>query len=170
MAFGWATILLFGRVPQSKQLLLAGVALGSILWVIALVGVAIPDVGTFMIAFVPVPNWIDENWVRLALLVVALALPILIGVAGLFLMDPEDRPAGVGGRVTQVLRGYPYAAVLAVVLLILLVVAPLRKLRTIIKRWEDAHIPIVVQPKGYDRVATDLETALDGAGLPTSRA
>ena len=169
MAFGWATILLFGRVPQSKQLLLAGVALGSILWVIALVGVAIPDVGTFMIAFVPVPNWIDENWVRLALLVVALALPILIGVAGLFLMDPEDRPAGAGGRVAQVLRGYPYAAVLAVVLLILLIVAPLRKLRTIVKRWEDAHIPIVVQPKGYDRVATDLEAALDGAGLPTSR-
>ena len=30
MAFGWATVMLFGRVPQSKSLLLAGVALGSI--------------------------------------------------------------------------------------------------------------------------------------------
>ena len=36
MAFGWATVLLFGRVPQSKQLLLAGVSLGAILWVVAL--------------------------------------------------------------------------------------------------------------------------------------
>jgi hypothetical protein len=34
MAFGWATILLFGRVPQRKRMLLAGVALGSILWVV----------------------------------------------------------------------------------------------------------------------------------------
>jgi hypothetical protein len=169
MAFGWATILLFGRVPQSKQLLLAGVALGSILWVVALIGIALPDVGTFMIALVPVPSWIDENWVRLALLAVALLLPILIGLAGLFLMDPRERPAAVGGRVVQVLRGYPYAAVLAVVLLTLIVVAPLRKLRTIIRRWEDAHIPIVVRPNGYDRVATDLEAALDSAGLPTAR-
>ncbi len=106
---------------------------------------------------------------RLALLVVALALPILIGVAGLFLMDPEIG-GGVGGRVTQVLRGYPYAAVLAVVLLILLVVAPLRKLRTIMKRWEDAHIPIVVQPKGSTGSPPTSRPPSSGAGVPTSRA
>ncbi len=28
MVFGWATLMLFGRVPQSKQLLLAGVSAG----------------------------------------------------------------------------------------------------------------------------------------------
>jgi hypothetical protein len=37
--------------------------------------------------------------------------------------------------------------VLAVVIIFLLVVAPIFKLRTIIKRWEDAHIPIVVKPE-----------------------
>ena len=63
------------------------------------------------------------------------------------------------------LRGYPYAAVLAVVILFLLVVAPIFKLRTIIKRWDDAHIPIVIKPDRYDRVASDLEAAVDGAGL-----
>lgn len=169
MVFGWATLLLFGRVAQSKQLLLAFVGLGSILWVVALVGVAVPDVGAFLIALVPAPDFIGEDAVRLAMLVLAIILPLLVGVAGLFLMDPEDRPAGVGGKVVQVLRGYPYAAVLAVVIVFLAFVAPFFKLRTVIKRWEDAHIPIVVKPGGYDEVADELERAIDAAGLNLER-
>ena len=58
-AFGWASVMLFGRVPASKQLLLAGVSLGSILWLALLVGVVVPDAGTFLIGFVPAPDWIE---------------------------------------------------------------------------------------------------------------
>lgn len=170
MAFGWATVLLFGRVPQHKQLLLAGVALGSIAWVVALVGVLFPDAGAFLVTLVPAPNFIDEGWIRLAMLVLAIVLPMAVGAGGLFLMDPADRPAGIGARITQVLRGYPYAGVLAMVLLLLLVVAPIFKLRTIVKRWEDAHIPIVVKPGGYETVAAELETAVDAAGLDLEHA
>ena len=169
MAFGWATILLFGRVPQRKQLLLAGVALGSILWVVTLIGVLVPDVGAWLIAFVPAPDFIAEDWIRLAMLVLAIVLPLAVGAGGLMLMDEADRPKGIGGKAVQVLRGYPYAAVLSRVILFLLVVAPIFKLRTIIKRWDDAHIPIVIKPDQYDRVASDLEAAVDGAGLELSR-
>ena len=168
-AFGWASIMLFGRVPQSRQLLLAGVSLGSMLWLALVVGVAVPDAGAFLIGFVPVPDWVDEAWIRIAMLIGALLLPILIGVAGLFLLDPPDRPTGIA-RVVTVLRGYPYAAVLALVLLTLLLIAPIRKLRTILKRWEDAHIAMVVQPGGYERVAADMERTLDAAGLEIERA
>ncbi len=170
MAFGWATIMLFGRVPQRKQLLLAGVALGSILWVVTLIGVAFPDVGAFLVAFVPAPDFIDEGWIRLAMLVLAIALPLAVGAGGLFLMDPADRPAGIGGKVVQVVRGYPYAAVLSLVILFLLAVAPIFKVRTLIKRWEDAHIPIVIKPDGYEQVAGELEAAVDAAGLDLRRA
>jgi hypothetical protein len=170
MAFGWATTLLFGRVPQRKQLLLAAVALGSILWVITLVGVLLPDVGAWLIAFVPAPDFIAEDWIRIAMLILAIALPLAVGAGGMMLMDAADRPKGVGGKVVQVLRGYPYAAVLSLVILFLLVVAPIFKVRTIMKRWEDAHIPIVIQPDGYERVAGELEAAVDGAGLELTRA
>ena len=170
MAFGWATIMLFGRVPQRKQLLLAGVALGSILWVVTLIGVLVPDVGAFLIALVPAPDFVDEDWIRLVMLGLAIALPLAVGAGGLLLMDAADRPKGIGGKLVQLLRGYPYAAVLSLVILFLLVVAPIFKLRTIFKRWEDAHIPIVVKPDGYEQVARDLEAAIDGAGLDLSRA
>ena len=48
MALGWATMLLFGRIPQSKQLLLSGLALAPLAWVLALIGVLVPDAGTFL--------------------------------------------------------------------------------------------------------------------------
>ncbi len=169
LVFGWATLLLFGRVPQSKQLLLAGVSAGALLWIVLLVGVAIPDFGAWLIAFVPIPDFIDEGWVRLAFLALAVALPLLVGLGGLMLMDPADRPTSFGGKVVQVLRGYPYAAVLAVVILFLLVVAPSFKLRSIAKRWDDAHIPIIVKPGGYEDVAGELEAAIDSAGLDLER-
>jgi len=168
MAFGWASTLLFGRVPQSKQLLLSGISLAAIAWVAALIGVIVPDLGTFLLAFVPRPSWVQEGWLRLFMLILALILPLLIGVAGLVLLDPADRPRGMG-RVGSVLRGYPYAAVLALVLLTMLLVAPIRKVRSILKGWTDEHIPVVVQPGGYERVATDIEAALDSAGLEIAR-
>ena len=98
MVFGWATLMLFGRVPQSKQLLLAGVSAGALLWLVVLVGVAVPDFGAWLIAFVPAPDFVDEGWIRLGMLVLALALPLAIGAGGLMLMDPADRPEGIGGQ------------------------------------------------------------------------
>jgi hypothetical protein len=169
LVFGWATLLLFGRVPQSKQLLLAGVSAGAVAWIVVLIGVAIPDFGAWLIAFVPIPDFVDEGWVRLAFLAIAVALPLLIGLGGLVLMDPADRPTGFGGKLLQILRGYPYAAVLALVIVFLLVVAPSYKVRTIVKRWEDAHIPIIVKPGGYEQVAGELEAAVDAAGLNLER-
>ena len=170
MVFGWATLMLFGRVPQSKQLLLAGVSAGALLWILVLIGVAVPDAGTFMIAMVPAPDFMEDDWIRVGMLILAVILPLGIGAGGLMLMDPADRPKGIGGKVAQVLRGYPYAAVLAVVILFLLVVAPSFKVRTIVKRWEDAHIPIIVKPDGYEQVAAELEQAIDSAGLNLQRA
>ena len=144
-------------------------ALGSILWVVTLVGVLLPDAGAFLIALVPAPDFIDEGWIRLAMLILAIILPLAVGAGGLVLMDAEDRPRGIGGKAVQLLRGYPYAAVLSLVILFLLVVAPVFKLRTIVRRWEDAHIPIVVKPDGYEQVVSDLEVAVDGAGLELTR-
>jgi hypothetical protein len=119
---------------------------------------------------VPAPDFIGDDVVRLVMLALAVLLPLAVGAGGLMLMDAADRPAGIGGKLVQVLRGYPYAAVLSLVILFLLVVAPIFKLRTIIKRWDDAHIPIVIKPDAYERVAGDLEAAVDGAGLELTRA
>jgi hypothetical protein len=147
-ALGWATILLFGRVPQSKQILLSVVTLGSIAWVVALLGTALPDLGTFLVTIVPAPKFVDRNLIRLAMLVAAIVLPLLVGIAGLFLLDKKERPKGPA-MIGMVVRGYLWCLVLAVTLVFLAVIALARKVRTTAKRWEDAHIGIVVKPGGY---------------------
>ncbi len=167
MALGWATILLFGKVPESKQLLLSLVTLGSLAAVIAALGVLVPDIGALLVAASRVPDQY-QGWVRLAMFVAMLVLPLLVGVGGYFLLDESDRPTGKG-MIKQVLRGYLYAPVMAFVLVFMGLVAPFRKLRAVIKRWQDAHVPIVVKPGGYERVADDLEYALDQAGLAVER-
>jgi hypothetical protein len=169
LVFGWATLLLFGRVPQEKQMLLVGVTVGSVLWVVTLLGIAFPDIGAFLIALVPAPDFISDDLLRLVMVVLAVIIPLGVGAGGLMLMDPEDRPAGIGGKAVQVLRGYPYAAVLSLVIVFLIVVAPIFKVRSIIKRWHDAHIPLIIAPGRYDAVAEQLEGALDEAGLQLTR-
>jgi hypothetical protein len=163
-ALGWATILLFGKVEGRKQSVLLIIALGSLLWVLTLVGVIVPDVGTFMLAFVPVPDFIDEDVVRLAMLGAAALIPLLIGVAAVAIADPATRPRRLG-LVGGVLRGYPFTVVLALTIVILAVVALVRKVRSLARRWEDAHIPLVVKPGGYDAVLEDIEGVLDRSGL-----
>jgi len=167
-ALGWASTLLFGRVPQDRQILLVLMTFGSVLWVVLVVGVILPEVGTFLLAFAPIPDFVDENWIRLAMLVAALIVPLLIGLSAIQIVPPASRPRGVD-TITGVLRGYPLAFVLAVVLVFLALVAVVRKTRALVNRWKDAHVPIVVREGGYDRMVDDLERALDEAGLEMTR-
>ena len=164
-ALGWATLLLFGKVEGRKQTILQVIALGSLLWMVTVVGILLPDIGTFMLAFVPVPDGVDDSWVRLAMLAAALAIPLLIGAAAIYVTQADQRPTGLG-LVTGVLRGYPFTFVLAVTIATLAGVSLARKVRSLAKRREDAHVAVIVKPGGYGRVLDDLQRVLDRSGLP----
>jgi hypothetical protein len=163
-ALGWATILLFGKVEGRRQSVLLIIALGSSVWVLVVVGIVLPDVGTFLLAFVPVPDWVDDDVVRLVMLGLAVVIPALIGVAAVMVTEPAQRRRG-RGLASGVLRGYPFTLVLAVTIAVLAGVSAVRKVRSLAKRWEDAHVPVVMKPGGYETVLADLERVLDEAGL-----
>jgi hypothetical protein len=82
-------------------------------------------------------------------------------------MRPEARPTG-GALVVAVLRGYAFTALLALTIVFLAVIALTRRLRALSKRWEDAHLPVIVQPDGYDTVVETLRRELAAAGLETT--
>ncbi len=163
-ALGWASTLLFGRVPQDKQILLVLMTFGSVIWFVLLAGVVFPDLATLMLGFITLPSFISDNWIRLAMLVAAIIVPLLIGTAAVFVQPRERRPTGMD-LLRNILRGYPLAFVLALVLVFLAIVAVVRKVRALVKRWKDAHVAIVVREGGYERMVADLERAVDEAGL-----
>jgi hypothetical protein len=168
-AFSWATVLLFGKVPERRQLYLSAISAGSILWLVLLVGVAFPSVGTFLLAFVPLPKWIGEATVRLAMLAGAVLLPAVIGILSLFLLDPGDRPKGIYAKLKAIATGYPYTFGLAFTLVLMIIVAPILKARAVLRRWTTTHIPIVVEPKDYDDTVVKLRQVLCEHGLETVR-
>ena len=49
LAFSWATMALFGRVPEDRQLFLSAMAGASVLWPVVLAGIAIPSIATFLL-------------------------------------------------------------------------------------------------------------------------
>jgi hypothetical protein len=167
LAFNWATIVLFGRVPQDRQLYLSGMALTALLWPIVLAGIAFPSFATFMLGFFTVPDWV-KPWVRLAMLALAILLPLVNGALSARLPDSDKRPKG-RALATTILRGYPNSLALFVVLVWMMVVAPLGQIRALIRRWEAAHVPIAVKPGGYDTVVGDLAGSLDRAGIRVRR-
>lgn len=168
-ALGWASSLLFGRVPRSRQVMVVAIMAGSAVWLVLVIGIVLPAVGSFLLAAAPIPGWFDEGWVRLAMLIGAVILPALIGLLGYLVPEKANRPTGADA-VKQVLRGYPLAFVLSVVMVFLPLVALVRRIRSLAKGWSDIHVPVVAKPGGYERTVYDIETALDAAGLDvTSR-
>ena len=165
---GWASSLLFGRVPQNRQIVLALTTFGSVVWAALVLGVLLPELGAFLVAAVPAPDVVNRDWLRITMIAGAIVVPLVVGVATLFVVDPANRPAG-RAAAGQVLRGYPLCAALALTLVILAGVGIARFVHHRAIGWSDAHVPIVVRPGGYDRVVADLEAALDDAGLAVDR-
>ena len=165
---GWASVLLFGRVPQDRQVWLAALTFGSLAWVATIVGVLLPDVGTMLLAALPLPEWVPENMIRVAMLVAAVALPAVLGGVTLLLQDPEDRPKGME-LVKTILRGYLLVPTLAVTIVVLAVAGTIRKIDSMAHRRQDAHIAMVVRPGRYDPLVDTLEETLKGGELVTTR-
>ena len=165
---GWATILLFGRVPQSRQTLLSLMALGSVVWLIAVVGVVLPAIGDVIVSAVPRPPFVDAGLIRWSMLLIALLLPAAIGAATMAL-SPEDERDGPRARIEQLLRGYPFTAVLALTIVFLAAWAVVRNVRALQSHWESVHVPMIVKPGRYEAVVADLAIALDEAGLAVER-
>lgn len=162
-ALGWASTLLFGRVPADRQILVVGITFGSVIWMVLIAGVIFPDVGTFLLVLVPQQTVVPEWIIRLAMLAGALIVPAIVGGLTLTLAAPTQRS---GRRIAEGIgRGYPLTALLAVLLLFLAGLSIWRKARSLAKGWTDAHVPIVVQAGAYEQVADDLDRAVTAAGL-----
>ncbi len=163
---GWASTLLFGRVPASRQVLLLGVAFGSVIWMVLAAGIVFPDIGAFLLVLLPKQEYIPQSTIRLVMVAGALVVPGVVGVLTYRLAERSDRSAR--DLVAAIVRGYPLTVLLAVLLVFLAVLASWRKIGSAVRHWSDAHVPMVVLPGAYDDVARDLDRAISDAGLEVS--
>src|SRR5256885_403320 len=116
-ALGWASSLLFGRVPRTHERYVLLMMAGSFLWLLVLLGL-IPTVAQFYLAATPHPASVDDRVVGTVLLGAAITLPLAVGAAGYLVPAKEARPAPVG-LLLEMLRGYVLAPVLVLLLVFL---------------------------------------------------
>jgi hypothetical protein len=166
-ALGWASSLLFGRVPRSHQIFLIVMMAGSFLWIVLVLGLLVPSIAALLLSATPHPPFVNQAWLGFALLVGVIFLPLGVGLAGYLVPAEGERPGGAA-VVRDVLRGYLLAPLISGLLIFLASVGIVRKIRSRRHGWSDIHVPIVVKPGGYDRMVVDLQEALESADLPAA--
>jgi hypothetical protein len=165
-ALGWASSLLFGRVPRTHQIYVVVMMALSFLWILSVIGLLLPSIASILLAATPHPPFVDHVLLGLALLFGVILLPLGVGLAGFLVPADGERPAGAA-VLREILRGYLLAPLIGGLLLFLAGVGIARKLRSRRHGWSDVHVPIIVKPGGYDQMVADLQDALASAGLPS---
>jgi len=167
-SLGWASNLMFGRVPRSHRVFVTLMLAGSLLWLFLLIGFLVPGVPSFFLQTTPHPNQIDQPLrpvLGIAILVGLVVVPLIVGAAAYLVPADGERRTGLA-IAGELLRGYLLVPVLLFLLVFLTVVGITRKVRSVTHGWSDVHIPIVVKPKGYDQLVTDLGLTLTAMDLP----
>lgn len=156
--FGFATIAFFGRVPSRDDDKVAVVGVLSLTWLVVLAAVVVPD-----LAELTVPGLSeDDETIRWLGVAGAVAIPALNGA---LISRMHNQPDGTGALVRNVVRGYPYTAVIGGVVVALVVTVPIVRGSRILRRIDLEHIAVMVPDEVYDEVIERIHDAVTGIGL-----
>jgi hypothetical protein len=164
-AFAWATMLLFGKVSDNRQAVLSIISCASVVWLVTCVGVVYPRLGAFLLTLLPLPDWIDPQWIGRLMFVLVLVLPFINGIVSEFLDEHQDKNSSKRNWLSLAANGWRLTLALALTLVLMIVIAPIDRAMLIIKRWTVQHIPVVIEPQDYADVAKELHRVLAASGI-----
>lgn len=163
--FGWAVHALFGRTTPRDQTLLSALVGAAVVWPLLVAGIAAPKVAAFALAFVPIPHFVPPWTIRIVWSVLALAVPVTLGLT-LAARNPVAKKTGKHEAVvTRVLRGFPVTIGLALAFLIMFVSVPIMRLVSLVKREKSADVPLMTDVDAYHEVADQLVATLNAHGF-----
>lgn len=164
--FGWAVVALFGKVPSGQQIWLSVLVASAAAWPLLLLGVGLPKIAAAVLAFVPLPRAVPSSVVRIVWIVLALAVPLVVGWV-IAAKAPPGSPAEP--IVRRLLRGFPITAGIAGAFLVMFVTVPVLRLTSLLQGRRDEHVPCITDGEDYDVVARDVEALLALHGLEATR-
>jgi hypothetical protein len=165
--FGWAVVALFGQTSGQEKVVLSGLVAAAAAWPILLLGIAVPKVSAFVLAFVPLPDWVPAWTVRVGWIVLAAAVPVAIGIT-----MAKRRPAAADreSALTRILRGFPITVGIAAAFILIFVTVPALRVVSIMRRRIDRQVPLVTDAGSYDEVAAIVARTLNDHGFTVHEA
>jgi uncharacterized membrane protein YqjE len=175
--FGWAVIALFGQTSGTEQAVLSALVGAAAAWPILVLGVVFPKIAVFLLAFVPLPEWIPKWIIRAVWITLALAVPFAIGLT-LSLRQRRQPPGTAGGgvgperesRLARLVRGFPITVGIAAAFVVVFITVPALRVISFFRRRIDLQIPLVTDAASYNEVALTVARTLTGHGFVLWRA
>jgi hypothetical protein len=153
--FGWAVQALFGHPKESEKTFLSVVVGGAAIWPLLPIGILFPKVAVFLLTFVPIPKWVPSSWIRLAWAAAILLVPAAVG------LTLARRGSGESGPFwRRALQGVPVTIALAAGFAVAFFTSAIRRVLALGRRWEDEHVPLLIEREDYEAVAEEIRTAL----------
>jgi uncharacterized membrane protein YqjE len=165
--FGWAVVALFGQPSPREQTMLSALVAAAAVWPLLALGAIVPKVALFVVAFVPLGKSVPDLWLRLVWIALALAVPIVVGLV-VWKRAPEEHLPEAGWK--KLLRGFPITIALAAAFLLTLVIAPVLKIASIVRRRVVVHVPAVMDRGLTAEAMAALAGALEQHGIALRRA
>src|SRR5687767_14769984 len=78
--FGWAIVALFGQPTPTEKVYLTAVVGAAAIWPLLVVGAIAPKVMTTVLTFIKVPESVPSWTVRVVWIVLAIAVPLVVGI------------------------------------------------------------------------------------------
>lgn len=160
--FGWAVRALFGRTSSRDGTLLSGLVAAAVAWPLLFVGLVLPRIAALVLGFVPIPHWVPGWTIRVVWLVLALVIPLAMGIAVTARGAASLAHESIFKRLA---RGLPITIGLAAAFLIMFVSVPVMRLYALLRRRISADVPLVTAGDAYHRVAATLVQTLNRHGF-----
>lgn len=158
--FGWSITALFGKLPGKKSLAVTIALVLSLAWPLFLVGLFLPAVAGWALAFLPLRDWIGPTALRIVWAALAVLAPPIVG-----LLVRWAAPRAKGGALRSALTGYPLALGFFLSFLVTAITVPIVKVFSFVRGWFDTHVYVQARPDRYRAVLGELAEACARAGL-----
>jgi hypothetical protein len=160
LVLGWSITALFGKLPNTSQIIVTVALALSLVWPLFLVGLAFPGVAGWAIALLPLEKWLGASLLRVLWSALALLTPAIVGLL-VRIAAPTVR-VNVWGSIV---RGYPLTLGFFLAFVVVAVTVPMVKLLSAARGWTDEHVYVEPRPSDYDCVLRALAEACSRAGL-----
>jgi MFS family permease len=164
--FGWAVVALFGQTDPSERTMLSALVGAAAAWPVLLLGIMAPKVSTFVLGFVPIPDWVPSWTVRLVWIALALVIPFAVGLT-LAIRRPrgtalsaKPRAAAQEPALKRLLRGFPTTIGIAAAFIVVFVTVPALRVASLVRRRVDLQMPLVTDRDHYQTVAGEIARVL----------